>query len=57
VVRSFCHKRLKGNDILRPVEARPTMRRFYAIRPIGRITQFRKLAVFNGGGTFYKSPR
>jgi hypothetical protein len=57
VVRSFRHKRLKGNDILRPVEARPTMRRFYAIRPIGRITQFRKLAVFNGGGTFYKSPR
>ena len=31
-----------------------TMRRFYAIRPTDRITPFRKLAVFNGGGTFYK---
>jgi hypothetical protein len=32
----------------------PTLRRFYAIRPSGRITPFRKLTVFNGDGTFYK---
>jgi hypothetical protein len=54
VVRSFCHKRLKGNDILRQVETPRIMRRFYAIRPSGRITPFRKLTVFNGAGTFYK---
>ena len=54
---SFCHKRFKGNDILRrPITPRGNVGACveFAIRPSGRITRFRKLKVFNGGGTFYK---
>jgi hypothetical protein len=40
---SFCHKHLKGNDILRLVETPTSLRRFYAIRPSRRTTPFGKI--------------
>jgi hypothetical protein len=47
VTHSFCHKRFKGNDIFRDLKA---VQSGHAVA----IAPFRKLAVFNGAGTFYK---
>lgn len=56
-MHSFWDKRLKGNVILyqgtQPREC-PRAATIYAIVPSVRLTHFRKLAVFNGHGTFYK---